>query len=402
MGILWLNGAPPLGLAIADHDGLGAPERAACATGVFEAVWEHYLRSRFLYPAKLERMESALATIRSGWPLLFQTPDDLFQLHLAWETREESENDPAPARQPAWRVVSSIAVFRDTDATFVIQHAASSNRALMPSCIIQCLQRINAMPAFQFNRMYYRKANDWPRHVTEVIERASPPELTGRCEQAYLVAITPFDDAQTPECATLDEPGDPLDFARLRVREMRVEDAENAQQIVLKATRDPVITAALGFTTSELLSDSPAIRADALHLVSLHKRFLASGLRRNRQGFVVEWDRFPVGVAFQYVGATPMNYSYLDTRVEIHMTTDLPPAVRTAAVRRLARTALQTARAHGDPALAALVDEQDREAVARAGFQDSGRSYASFVWRREDASGAPAGPAGIYDLYRQM
>lgn len=426
MGILWLGGTPPPGLI----DMVGGDQRAdnksadgafseaqyaSHAAHTFEAIWDHYLRTRFIYPAKLERIEQALPTIRAGWPLLLRTKHELFQIHAAWEATQTPPEKPhttpsadsmstgADTESQAWVVSSSIATFRDTDDTYVIQHAASRNTSLMLRSIIQCLERINTDPSFMYNRMYYRTENAWPKRVTEVIEAASPPELTGRYDQAYLIA--PFDAVVKPDDAR-DGSGDAAEVEAkrvgLRLRHMRADDAEAAHQIVLEATGSSVVTEALGFTRSALLNPSHAVRTDALHLVDLNLQFLKSGLRRTRRGLMVEMGQQPVGIALQYFGAVPMNFSFLDTRIEIHVSPRLPESAREQVVRQLASASLYAARVHGDPVAAVLVDKRDRTAVASAGFHDTGKSYASFLWQRENADGAPAGPSGIYELYHRV
>ncbi len=458
MGILWLEGTPPPDVAPGELWGLLSrreAREAAVAADTFAALWSLYLRKRFLYSAKLERLNPALATIQRGWPLLFQAEHDLFQLHAAWTPargdtdesalagaldkppteRTAAEFERMPAAQPrTWDIASSLATFRDTDETYVIHHAVSQSARLMVDTILQCLYGINQDPKFRWNRMYYRHDNVWPTRVTQAIEAASPPEFTGRYSQAYLTfdhtlnsSVTSGHSVFDPSAKNWQEersaatPGEafwtkvgtveasqsptpssstPASTSIFRLRKMTIADIETAHQIVLAATGSQVVAGALGFSPSALLSPSVTTRADALRLSSLNRRFQANGLRRVRQCFVAEVNNQVVGVALQFLGAIPMNFSFLDTRVEIFAAADLEAVTRAAVVRTLARMAIQVAHEQGDIVTAALVDERDRAAVASSGFHDSGKSYESFVWQREDASGATAGPKGIQALYQ--
>src|SRR3712207_5449390 len=108
----------------------------------FAAIWEHYRSAKFLYPAKLERLGPVMDRIRRGWPTLLTAPADIFQLHLA---RKDGE------------VLSSVCAFRDTEETYVLQHAVSEDQ---PWHMIDCIQSMTAAmgedPQVRFVSMYFR------------------------------------------------------------------------------------------------------------------------------------------------------------------------------------------------------------------------------------------------------
>src|SRR5260221_6124488 len=126
------------------------PERYSDGASVvnFDAVWDLYQASGFLYPAKQQRLGPALARIQAGWPRLLAAPAEVFQLHTALDGEQ---------------LTSSVSAFRDTDDTYVIQHAVSRGQ---PRAMLDCLRSVWATlgrdPNASFVGFFYRPENRWP------------------------------------------------------------------------------------------------------------------------------------------------------------------------------------------------------------------------------------------------
>lgn len=323
--------------------------------GPFRAVWEHYLASRFIYPAKLERLQPALGLIRSGWPLLLEAPADVFQFHLA---RKEGA------------IASSISAFRDTAETYVMQHAASAGHPIgMLNCLRSCLATINADPGFSFGRMYFRPENRWPVRAQQAVAAVMPPGLCEQTTQNYLICQPQSVHADLPDVKhVVDVP----------------ESAAGQVRLLALAAMGPLRAAALG------LGD--------LSLAALNTRYLASGLRRTRRVLGYYRENALAGVALCFSCSVPANFSFLCSRVELLIHPDAGD--RGTVVRALARASIREAAVRGDPVCAALVDPTDQADAIAGGYAATNKQYASFLWSRENVFGAPSAVAGIERLYR--
>jgi hypothetical protein len=332
----------------------------------FTAIWDHYLRANFVYPAKLERLERALPSIRAGWPLLLTAPAEVFQAHAAWEDGQ---------------VLSSIAAFRDTEGTYVIEHAASVGRAdLMLACILSCLATIDADPEFQQARMYFRPENRWPARAAQAIAQAIGPYRATLDERAYLVC----NPAQRP-------PSPSMANADFTVVDLAQEDYPEALALVVE-TMGAQHARALGFSPSAL-----AHRTMDPTLSGLNARYLATGLRRTRRLLALYEDGALAGLALCHMASIVMNFSYLCSRAELVVHPHAPRRARI--VTRLAGAALAEAGARGDPFTALLVRADDAPAACAAGYTDTHHPYAALTWAREDGSGAPSASRGVEALY---
>jgi hypothetical protein len=326
------------------------------------AVWRHYEDARFLYPAKLERLQPALGLIRAGWPQLLAAPSQLFDFHAA--VRDG-------------RIVASICAYRDTAETYVVQHAASTGHPReMLDCIIACLGAINADPRFGFARMYFRPENRWPARAAQAIADAIGPDRSTFTTQDYLY-------------------GEPLRapgiYAQAGRDECPVGEASAAQyhQIAALATATvgPLRAAALGLAQEDV------------PLLGLNADFLRVGLRRIRRVLVVEEGGSIAGVALCHVSAIPMNFSFLCSRTELLVHPRV--ADRARIVRTLARASLADAAARGDPLAVLVAAAEDAPAAIEAGYRPTHKQYRSFLWAREDERGAPSALRGVRTLYER-
>jgi hypothetical protein len=332
----------------------------------FAAIWDHYLRAKFIYTAKLERLERALPSIRAGWPQLLTAPADVFHTHAAWEDGQ---------------MVSSIAAFRDTDGTYVIEHAASAGRAnLMMACVLSCLATIDADPQFHHARMYFRPENRWPARAAQAIADAIGPFHATFDERAFLVC----DPARRAGCVS--KPNGDLTVVDL------TPDRYGEALALLIETMGASHASALGFTPEALASGT----LDPT-LIGLNARYLSAGLRRTRRLLAIYQDGVLAGLALCHTASVVMNFSYLCSRTELVAHPQAPN--RAQMITRLAEAALAEARARGDPYTALLVRADDAPAACAAGYTDTHHPYAALTWAREDASGAPSASRGVESLY---
>lgn len=328
----------------------------------FDAIWQHYITSRFIYPAKLERLTPSLGTIRSLWPRLLHAPAELFQFHAAVHDQH---------------IISSICAYRDTTETYVIQHAASSGQpTAMLQCIRACLSTINADPAFGFARMYYRPQNRWPsrasRAIADVITSAYCDFSTDDyliCDVAESTGLTSADQSVTISEA-------PASSDRTAVHRLAV--------------------AAIG----RLRADALGLGVADLTMPALRQRFVRYGLDRSRRVFTAYRDGALAGVALCHISAVPMNFSYLCQRTEILVHPDAPS--RSDIVTALARASIADAAARGQRFAVTLIGPTDVEAALRAGYTATQKQYACFLWSRENEDGAPSALAGIEHLYHTV
>jgi hypothetical protein len=348
---------------VADH----AP-RAGALANPFAAVWEHYVSTGFIYPAKLERLERALPSIQAGWPLLLAAPAPLFQLHAAWKDGH---------------MLSSIAAFRDAPGAFVIEHAASSDPELMLACIRSCLSAINGDPEFAYARMYFRPENRWPARAAQAIAAAIGPDRAALDVRSYLVCAPdrPLPaSAATREARRLPTPQD-----------LPSEDVERATALLVE-TIGAHRASALGFAV-----DGPSHAAADVTLRHLNTRYLAAGLRRTRRLLAIYTDGALVGLALCHAASVVMNFSYLCSRTEVVAHPRAPN--RAQIITRLAEGAIAEARARGDPYTAMLVSAADAPAACAAGYVDTHHPYAELTWARENSEGAPSAIRAVESVY---
>ncbi len=322
----------------------------------FTAIWEHYLTSGFLYPAKLERLEPALDLIRSGWPLLLAAPPEVFQLHLARKNG---------------KIASSVCAFRDTDNTYVVQHAVSSGQPLlMLACLRSCWATITADPEFEFARMFFRPQNRWPARLVRSIAAALPRHLSALTTQDYLVCRPQEVEATIPPAVGVEEV------------------AETAGPEVVS-----LATAAVG----ALRTASLGIGKHPLSLPAVQTRYANAGLSRGCRVLGVVRDGALAGVACCYWTSVPMNFSFLCSRVELLVHPESPD--RASVVRELARAAIHEAALRGDPLCTLVIDAADVPAAVAGGFEVSGKQYSSFFWGRENEHGSPSVFRALDNLY---
>jgi hypothetical protein len=341
MTVVWVN-----------HDAL----RTAPARPIFPTLWDHYLASGFLYPAKLERLSAALPLIKTGWPRLMTAPANVFQLHAASE---------------AETIVSSVCAFRDTDETNVIQHGASMGRPLATiQCITSFISGLACDPSAQFTTMYFRPENRWPCKIVRSIGARLPRALVQTATRDYLIARPPWP-SRVPATETC-------------VEVMGDKCTSEILQLAI-ATIGPLRTAALG------------IGRWPLTLSVLDSHYQEIGLSRSRVIVGARRHGELVGVALCHESSVPLNFSFLCGRVEILV----PPqtAARAAVVCDLAGAALECAALRNAPACALLIDPADAPAAGEAGFEATGKRYANVVWARECHAGWPTAIEALQRLY---
>jgi hypothetical protein len=333
-------------------------EQSRSEPWAFPAIWEHYLASGFLYHSKLARLQPVMPDIIAGWPKLLAAPPELFQLHLA------SSEDA---------IISSVCAFRDSQETYVVQHASSMHRPdAMLNCLRSCWRAISADPDFHHARMFFRAENRWPARLVRTIALTMPAHLTALVEQEYLTC--------RPAIANR---------IPMPVGAYEVTVAEEAQV-------EHLATAALG----GLWARAAGLGVHSLSLDPLRARYAASDLVRSRKVLGARRDGALAGVAFCHRMNVPANFSLLCSRVEIVIHPGAPD--RENVVAELARAAVCEAALTQAPASALLVDPVDAAAATAAGYARTGKRYSNFIWSREHAHGAPSVFKALDTLYASL
>ena len=310
----------------------------------FTAIWEHYHSAKFLYPAKLERLKPVIDRISEGWPALLVASAGIFHMHLACKDKT---------------ILSSVCAFRDTEETYIMQHAVSQGQ---PQHMIECLLSItataNADPSHRFVSMYFRPENRWPVHATRSVRRVHPPELTSLRTQEYLTCNSKDAAMMLPVSAQVEE---------------------------LEEDTNPEVSSIAVATLGHLRATASGIGAHQHDFKVLKERYSRFGLLRARKILGAFRDGALAGMALCYVSGFPMNFSFLCRRVEILMHPEAPD--RANVVRDLARAAIREAAFRKEPMCALLIDAEDAQAAVAGGFNLTGKQYSNFLWAREGEKG---------------
>jgi hypothetical protein len=326
----------------------------------FAAIWKHYLRAKFLYPKKLERLKPAMGRINEGWPKLLASPADVFQLHLA---------------ACGTTILSSVCAFRDPGETSVIQHAVSQDHPqLMIECLLSFIATSGKDPGAQLGAMYFRPENRWPVRLVGRIREVLPPELTNLRTWEYLTCDPKATTSVLPTSAKVEE----------------LEEDANPEV-------SSIAVAALGHLRATASGIGVYQYGNAKTLKEHYARF---GLLRGRKTLGALRDGTVAGIALCYVSGFPMNFSSLCSRVEILVHPEAPD--RANVVRDLARAAIREAALREEPVCALLIDGSDAQAAVTGGFNNTTRQYSSFLWARESAAGWPAIANALEQWYARI
>jgi hypothetical protein len=313
----------------------------------FTGVWDHYLRSGLIYPTKLERLQAALGSIQRDWSKLVSAPADIFQFHFATHGAG---------------IARSVCAFRDTDETYVAQHAASTGGSHgVEECVKSHVRMAGEDGGAGFLSMYYRPENRWPARMAESLNGAHPSRLTASTTQAYLVRQFTRSHARSP-------------------MEWRSEEAAGL-------TDDEVVRLAIA-AIGPLRVAALGIGEHSLGLAGLRARYEQAGLHRSRRVLGAWRDGALAGIALCHASGVPMNFSYLCRRVEILVHPEAPD--RGSIVRELARASIGLVEGRGDPVCVLLIHESDAEDAVAGGFEATGRRYSRTIWARENEAGWPS------------
>jgi hypothetical protein len=319
----------------------------------FLTVRDHYLASGLVYPATLKRMGHAVQTMHDGWALLMNAPATIFQLHMGCQDR---------------RIVGSVSAFRDTEPTYVIQHAASDAQpAIMLRCIRSLVERISADVHGRFLSFYFRPEDAWPRRLVRNMTAAHPSHLSSVVEREYLVYRTVGLNAHV-SCWT--------------------EIVEDNAEIM------PLVVSVVG----KLHAESMGIGQYPLNLSRLDQAYACAGLRRQRQVVGARRDGMLAGIAVRYTGTIPMNLNFLCQRVEILVHPDAPR--RADVVRELASAALSLAAGRAESPCILMLDPLDVPAAVTTGFVPTGTRYTNVIWARDSQHGWPSILGAVENMYQ--
>jgi hypothetical protein len=300
-------------------------------------LWQHYLRTHFLYPAKLEQLAYCQRQIGHLWPRLLKASPHVFQLHGAAHGGE---------------LASSLSGFRDTARRFVIQHAASSRH---PDLLIECLLAMTvgiALTSADYAVMYYRESNAWPRRLQRIL---ATRQAAGACDclrQQYLRAESAF-------------AGWPAGVERLS-GELPAEAIE-----VLRSAWGALRVKSLGL--------------DAYERGELSGLYRGCGLERDQHVLAAVQGGRIAGVAVIHLGSAPLNLSFLCNRVEVALAGAGEDAA--AAVTSLLTAARQLFAEKHTPHFVALLAPEHAAIASAEGYQATGREYSSFLWSKDGEHG---------------
>jgi hypothetical protein len=313
----------------------------------FAAIWEHYLRAKFLYPAKLGRLDPIIDQIGGGWPKLLSSPAEVFQMHVACRDRT---------------VLSSLCAFRDPGETYVVQHAVSQGQ---PQFMIKCLQsvatRIGEDPNAKFISAYFRPQNRWTVRATQKVSDLHPPELGSFSTQEYLTC-------------------EPRRASTILPASTSVEELE-------EDTNPEVLSTAIA-AVGHLRARALGIGYHGDGSRALRERYLRSGLLRGRKVLGALRDGAVAGIALCHTSSFPINFSFLCSRVEILVHPEAPD--RANVIGDLTSAAIREAALREEPVCALLVRPEDARAAIAGGFNTTGRQYSNFLWARENEQGWPS------------
>lgn len=332
------------------------PEGRARAKVSFDALWDHYVETGYLYAEKAERLHPYLARIRHGWPRLMRAPSDLFQLNVGLR---------------GGRISATHALFRDTPRTMTMQHASSLGD---PAAMLACIRagvRGHAETGCVFLATSFRPENRWTSRLVRVLNQAHPAEHGDTLTRAFLVARP--------------DRGGGASLPK-GIRRLGACDADAAVRL---ATR------ALG----ELRASALDLEAGGgPRLPTLSTRYEAVGLRRERRIWGAYRDGELAGLAIRYAGS-PVNSGLLCQRAELIAAPELDARAAAAVVRDLAVALRQRATAD-DVQIPLLVLEEHASAATAAGFAQSGRCYSHALW--DMRCGPEHGLAGLDAFYERV
>jgi hypothetical protein len=323
------------------------------------AIWKHYNLARFLYPAKLKRLRPEIDRISKGWSTLLSVPADIFHMHLACRDKT---------------ILSSVCAFRDTEETYVIQHAVSQGQPQrMIECLLSITSKVSKDPDSHFVSMYFRPENRWPVRLVQAVRDAHPPELASLTTREYLTCGTRGVAATLPVASP--------------VEELEVEANSEASSLVVTAF-------------GPLRARAAGVGAGTQNFKSLTERYSKLGLHRERKALGAIRDGALAGIALCYASGFPMNFSFLCGRVEILVHPEAPD--RASVVRDLARAAIREAALRKEPVCALLIDRSDARSAVAGGFNITGKQYSNFLWARESAEGWPSTATALERWYMRI
>lgn len=312
----------------------------------FETILNHYIACGLLHPAKLEQLGPVLDEIRQGWPLLLNAPPELFKLH--YTTKNEA-------------ITGSVSDFRDTDETYILQHASGEK---VPPGTMDCIRSqvisIGEDRDAMFLSLYFQPENRWPAQLCRHFAQASPHHLSSITLWSYLLCRT-LDTRRVLPCFGVEELAD-----------------RNTDEIInlVNSSMDPVRVGSLG------------IGRYSLDLREMNGMYAKQGLSRSRRVFGARQGGTLVGMAMCYASKTPMNFNLLCNRVEIVVARDSPN--RETVIRDLIEVAAWSASERGQPLCPVLITPADSDFAVEWGLEDTNKQYSHALFARETADGWPS------------
>ena len=315
-----------------------------------EELFALYQRTRFLYPAKAERLTPHREIVEDNWRRLLKAGDSLLYVLTA------GNDDDGYA---------SVAVWRTTREGWMWQHLVCEgnplrSRAVMLGGLVRCVRQ--AIGESQQN--WFRPENRFPSRVFGTMGESLGESLSS--VRRHMFFAVPRLDGRLHAVAAC---------AAHRPRGVQIVSYDASQHEALCA----LAARARGrvYVTAEALDGDVDLRTvDCL--------YRSVGLRRTRQVWLAYRGGMeqPVGAALAYRGPLGLNFSFLESRCDLLLHPGLSPADAAAVSESLMAATLP---AYADFELAdipVVADEMAAPSLSALGGQFL-RNYCQGIWLKD-------------------
>jgi len=308
------------------HDGVGHS---------FDELWDFFLETGFLYPAKLERID--YPAVRRTFEALLEHPTPLCQFILF----EESG-----------RTYGHISALRAYSRTCLGQHLAAQHAvrgvSLGRMLTVAMLQFQDYQPEVEWIRLFYRPNNPWPRFVYGSFAQRAADSISV--------------DHRTYDYLTLPLPAAPLTPSS-SVRFMEPEDEPMLEAWFIERGR-----------TAQMRAEDFVSRR--MELAQLDEAYRALGLERRREILVFEQHGRVRGFAALEISSPGLNLSELTSAFRLLLFDSDAEVVRALVTASIARyTEL------GAKRCIALCEEEESAVLQSGGFTKE-KQYTALTWHR--------------------
>jgi hypothetical protein len=304
-----------------------------------DGIWELYLRSGFLYPAKLKRLSSRLDRVRETLAGLLSAGEDVGRVSV---------------RERDSRLTCSLSVVRAYERTWLVQHMASLTD---PRGMLAVLRRTVSW-------MVHHHEVDYGLFTWRPGNR-SAEEMLGSIRRSLADGGAGFSVSETSDYYVLD-----IATLRHRVDGRGSDRRQDGIELSVAAQEDCAdLALALERRFGTVFCAVHSLRPDELTLGALSQRYRAYGLGRWRQVYVARYAGIPLAVALAEWASPGMNLSMFLNKYQIlPLVLGLSPRLWRALTRRLLGVLCRHYARLGRDALVSLCSESERPLYRELGF----------------------------------